>query len=224
MEETKKQTAKQRYYQKNKELYKERVRQQREEKKANPPPPVQNTAIMKEINDSPIQNITNTKRIIIRIPYPALDFLIWTKRMAYVTVDIRDTTGEFMWDGTSHKIKEKNISMQNKYKSEHTVKINTYINGIKRFLKIGERYAMEIPLAKLNIPIFFYIKQINEESIIIDYVKIDFLKIGTGEATIAPLWDEIKQERVMNHTFTKTTDGSVEVRCTVCGKEKVIKR
>jgi hypothetical protein len=58
---------------------------------------------------------------------------------------------------------------------------------------------MEIPLEKLNIPIFFYIKQINEESIIIDYVKIDFLKIGTGEATIAPLWDEIKQERIINN-------------------------
>jgi len=33
-----------------------------------------------------------------------------------------------------------------------------------------------------------------------------------------------KQERVMNHTSTKVTDGSVEVRCTVCGKEKVIKQ
>ena len=109
MEESKKQTAKQRYYQKNKELYKERVRQQREEKKAiPPPPPIQNTAIMKEINDSPVQNITNTKRIIIRIPYPGLDFLIWTKRMTYVTVDIRDTTGEFMWDGTNQTSKENN--------------------------------------------------------------------------------------------------------------------
>jgi hypothetical protein len=33
-----------------------------------------------------------------------------------------------------------------------------------------------------------------------------------------------KQERVMNHTSTKVPEGSVEIRCTVCGKEKVIKR
>jgi hypothetical protein len=104
-----------------------------------------------------------------------------------------------MWDGTNQTSKEKNISIQHKLKTEHTTEINKYIDGIKRFLKIGERYAMEIPLAKLNIPIFFYIKQINEESIIIDYVKIDFLKIGTGEATIAPLWDEIKEERTINN-------------------------
>ena len=32
-----------------------------------------------------------------------------------------------------------------------------------------------------------------------------------------------KQERVMNHTSTKVVDGSVEVRCTVCGSKKVIK-
>ena len=69
MEESKKQTAKQRYYQKNKELYKERVRIQREEKKANPSP-IQNTPILKEIKDSPIQNLTNTKRIFIKVPYP----------------------------------------------------------------------------------------------------------------------------------------------------------
>ena len=133
------------------------------------------------------------------MPYPGLDFLVWTKRMTYVTVDIRDTTGEFMWDGIYQTSKEMNNSIINKYKTEHTTEINKYIDGIKRFFKIGERYVMEIPLEKLNIAIFFYIKQINEENIIIDYVRIDFLKIGTGEATIAPLWDEIKQERIMNN-------------------------
>jgi len=154
---------------------------------------------MKEINDSPIQNITNTKRLIMRIPFPALDFLIWTKRMTYVTVDIRDTTGEFMWDGINQTSKENNNFIFNKYKTEHTNEINKFIDGIKRFFKVGERYAMEIPLAKLNIPIFFYIKQINEDNIIIDYVKIDFLKIGTGEATISPLWNEIKEEMIIGN-------------------------
>ena len=58
---------------------------------------------------------------------------------------------------------------------------------------------IEVPSAKLNIPVFFYIKEINVENILIDYVKIDFLKIGTGEATIAPLWDEIKEERIIEN-------------------------
>ena len=71
------------YYQKNKELYKERVRQQREEKKAKQ----QNLQSTEQLLPSPF--IQNT----------IIDFLIWTKRMTYVTVDIRDTTGEFVWNG-----------------------------------------------------------------------------------------------------------------------------
>jgi hypothetical protein len=119
--------------------------------------------------------------------------------MTYVTVDIRDTTGKFMWDGTDQTSKEKNISIQNKLIIDHSIEINKYIDGIKRFFKVGERYVIEVQSAKLNIPMFFYIKEINEENIIIDYVKIDFLKIGTGEATIAPLWDEIKEERIIGN-------------------------
>ena len=76
-------TPQQRYYQKNKELYKERVRQQREEKKAKQ----QNLQSTEQLLPSPF--IQNT----------IIDFLIWTKRMTYVTVDIRDTTGEFVWNG-----------------------------------------------------------------------------------------------------------------------------
>ena len=156
---------------------------------------------MKEINDSPIQNLTNTKRIFIKVPYPDVDFLIWTKRMTYVTVDIRDTTGEFVWNGTNQKFKEKNVSIQNLSKTNNTIEINKYIDSIKRFLKVGERYVIEIPSASLNIPVFFYIKQINEENIIVDYVKIDFLKLGTGESTISPTWDEMKDERIIFFFF-----------------------
>ena len=200
MEEAKKQTAKQRYYQKNKELYKERVRLQREEKKANPLPPlIQNTPILEEINDSPIQNLTNTKRIFIKVPYLDIDFLIWTKRMTYVTIDIRDTTGEFVWNGINQVIKEKNIPIQNLSKTDHTIEINTHIDSIKRFLKVGEQYVIEIPSARLDIPVFFNIKQINKDNIIVDYFKIDFLKIGTGESTIAPIWDEMKDERIIHN-------------------------
>ena len=135
------------------------------------------------------------------------DFAIWIRNMRRVNqhfIYIRDSDTEIEESDTQIEdtpiTKEINdIPIQKKLKTEHTIEINKYIDGIKRFFKVGERYAMEIPLAKLNIPIFFYIKEINEENIIIDYVKIDFLKIGTGEATIAPLWEEIKEERIIEN-------------------------
>ena len=204
---SKKQIRNKTYYEKNKDRIIENVKARRTDKikqeklteTASTPTEITTTTEKTTEKTTKWTIMSPPKRIIIRVPVPSLDFLIWIKRMTYVTVDIRDTTGKFMWDGTSHIIKENNISIQNKLKTEHTNEINKYIDGIKRFFKVGERYAMEIPLAKLNIPIFFYIKEINEENIIIDYVKIDFLKIGTGEATIAPLWDEIKEKRTINN-------------------------
>jgi hypothetical protein len=195
MEQTK-QTAKQRYYEKNKEMYKERVRLQREEKKAKQqiiiPPPTQ---IIKEVVDSPITCVRPIRAI--KIPFPALDFLIWSKRMTYVTVDIRDTTGEFVWNGLSKLIKEKISPIQILTKTESINENNKYIDCIKRLLKVGERYAMEVPLANLNIPVFFYIKEINKENIIMEYVDIHFIKRGTGEAIIDPAWEAIKEERLI---------------------------
>ena len=204
---SKKQIRNKTYYEKNKDRIIENVKARRTDKIKQEKPT--------ETRSTPTEITTTTeittekttkwtimsppKRIIIRIPYPDLDFLIWTKRMTYVTVDIRDTTGKFMWDGTDQTSKEKNISIQNKIIIDHSIEINKYIDGIKRFFKVGERYVIEVQSAKLNIPMFFYIKEINEENIIIDYVKIDFLKIGTGEATIAPLWDEIKEERIIGN-------------------------
>ena len=69
-----KQNAKQRYYQKNKEKYIQRVQKQREDKKTtqNNSPPIQN-------NTSLIQNTMN-----------AVDFIKWNKYMTYICVDIRD--------------------------------------------------------------------------------------------------------------------------------------
>ena len=43
---------------------------------------------------------------VVRIPFPALYFLIWTKRMTYVCIDIRDTTGKFVWKGMNRLINE----------------------------------------------------------------------------------------------------------------------
>jgi hypothetical protein len=69
-----KQNAKQRYYQKNKEKYIERVRKQREDKRTtqNNSPPIQNNASL-------IQNTINL-----------VDFISWNKYMTYICVDIRD--------------------------------------------------------------------------------------------------------------------------------------
>ena len=133
------------------------------------------------------------------------DFAIWIRNMRRVNqhfIYIRDSDTEIEENDTQIEdtpiTKEINdIPIQNKLKTEHTIEINKYIDGIKRFFKVGERYVIEVKSAKLNSPMFFYIKEINEENIVIDYVKIDFLKIGTGEATIAPLWDEIKEERII---------------------------
>ena len=48
---------------------------------------------------------TEPKKVkVVRIPFPALDFLIWTKRMTYVCIDIRDTTGKFVWKGMNRLI------------------------------------------------------------------------------------------------------------------------
>ena len=69
-----KQNAKQRYYQKNKEKYIERVRKQREDKRT-----TQN-------NSSPIQNNTSLIQNTINL----VDFIKWNKYMTYICVDIRD--------------------------------------------------------------------------------------------------------------------------------------
>ena len=87
--------TKQRYYQKNKELFIERVRQQRDEKKSKP---IAESVILTK--DS-IEDTTKSRIAIVRVPFPALHFLIWTKKMTCITVDIRDTTGEYTWEGIS---------------------------------------------------------------------------------------------------------------------------
>ena len=83
--------------------------------------------------------------------------------------------------------------------TEPTSSIKSYIDSIKRFLRIGERYVIEVQSEKLNIPVFFYIKTINEENILISYVKIEFIKWGTGEASIEPKWDEVKKETIIEN-------------------------
>ena len=149
MEQPKKLNAKQRYYQKNKDLYIERVRQQREEKKT-----IQNTQNILRISEPVIQNhsIPKARVAIVRIPFPALDFLIWNKLMTYITVDIRDTMGQFVWNGKTTSLKKENAP-------EMILDDSHYIDCIQRLLKFGERYVIEIPATKLDILVFFQIKE-----------------------------------------------------------------
>ena len=162
---SKKQIKNKTFYEKNKDRIIENVKARRTDKIKQEKPTETRTAPTEITTTTEITTEKTTKwtimsppkRIIIRIPYPDLDFLIWTKRMTYVTVDIRDTTGKFMWDGTDQTSKEKNISIQNKLIIDHSIEINKYIDGIKRFFKVGERYVIEVLSAKLNIPMFFYI-------------------------------------------------------------------
>jgi len=52
------------------------------------------------MNTTPEEVIRIPKKVkVVRIPFPVLDFLIWTKYLTYVCVDIRDTTGRFAWNG-----------------------------------------------------------------------------------------------------------------------------
>ena len=149
MEQPKKMTAKQRYYQKNKDLYIERVRQQREEKKT-----IQNTQNILRISQPEIQTQPTPKSrvAIVRIPFPVHDFLIWNKLMTYITVDIRDITGQFVWNGKPSNSKKENAPAT-------ILDDSHYIDCIKRLLKFGDRYVIEIPATKLDIPVFFQIKE-----------------------------------------------------------------
>ena len=149
MEQPKKLNAKQRYYHKNKDLCIERVRQQREEKKT-----IQNTQNILRISEPVIQNhsIPKARVAIVRIPFPALDFLIWNKLMTYITVDIRDITGQIVWNGKPANSKKENAPAT-------ILDDNHYIDCIKRLLKFGDRYVIKIPSTKLDIPVFFQIKE-----------------------------------------------------------------
>ena len=70
---------------------------------------------------------------------------------------------------------------------------------IKSLLKVGEKYVSfhPSPTNTKGIPIFFHVKQIEDEKILIDYVNIRFVKCGTGEGLFIPEWDEIIEESVI---------------------------
>jgi hypothetical protein len=185
--EVAKQNAKQRYYQKNKEKYIERVQKQRENKKTtqNNSPPIQNNTSLIQNNPPPIENLS---RIV--------DFITWIINLTYVCVDVRDTTGVYAWGKPKKIIYRKNITTHNETQTDSiNPNVDAYINCIKSFLKVGERYVFTID----EVPIFFYIKQIEETNIIITYCKIRFIKYGDGSAEFVPEWNDEMKEMAIDY-------------------------
>ena len=178
-----KQNAKQRYYEKNKELYKERVRKQRDEKRK---APIQNNS---ENIDNTNQNNVKTRIEYILNFYSTIkkeyDFMIWVR-------NIKRVNKTLFSEIPSDKISEN--------KDEIIPDESAFIDCIKSFLKTGERYVSLLPSKTCNsgVPIFFTIKEITEE-IVITYVKIRFIKCGDGSAQFAPEWENTVKEIVIDN-------------------------
>ena len=80
--------------------------------------------------------------------------------------------------------------------------VEAHIYCIKSFLKVGERYVSLVPSKTFTIdgvPIFFYIKQIEETNIIITYCNIRFIKYGDGSAEFVPEWNDEMKEMAMDY-------------------------
>ena len=116
---SKKQIRNKTYYEKNKERIIENVKaiklntvKQTSEEHTNREV---ETATETKMTETKMNETIEPKKVkVVRIPFPALDFLIWTKRMTYVCIDIRDTTGEFVWNGTNQLIQENKHSKTKK--------------------------------------------------------------------------------------------------------------
>lgn len=175
-----KQSAKQRYYQKNKELYKQRVYQQREEKRLTA---VQN--IVKTNYDS-IQNIYKTRMDYIFNFYSTLkteyDFMMWVRNIRRVNKHLLCA-------------KQTDKKSESQYKIIHDD--NVYIDCIKSFLKVGERYFSLLPSKTYGVPIFFIIKEIAKD-IVVTYVNIRFIKCGDGTAKFIPEWENTVRDIVID--------------------------
>ena len=103
--------------------------------------------------------------------------------MTYLCIDIRDTIEKFV-------IK--------KISAATILDDSLFIDFITRLFKFGKRYVIEIPATKLDIPVFFPIKE-NKDYIVIEYCKIDFKKYGTGHAGIEQRWEKIKDIRTIEN-------------------------
>jgi hypothetical protein len=180
--------ARQRHYDNNKQLYKERVRQQREEKKAKQEnmqtPPTEIAITPTEITSPPQpvkNNQNNTREEYILNFYSTIkteyNFMMWVRNIKRV-----------------HKALFNQETIQNERSEiKKQPADNSLIDCIRSLLKVGERYISlhSSPTNPNGVPIFFHIKQIEDEKILITYVNIRFLKCGDGKAMFIPEWENI---------------------------------
>jgi hypothetical protein len=107
-----------------------------------------------------------------------------------------------MWVRNMRRVNKKVFSQEATQK-ESEIKEETEIDAltdcIRSFLKVGGKYVSlhPSPINSRGVPIFFHIKQIEDEKIFIDYVNIRFVKCGTGEALFIPEWENILGETVI---------------------------
>ncbi len=81
---------------------------------------------------------------------------------------------------------------------ENIIQDNTvYIDCIKSFLKVGERYVSLLLSKTYGVPIFFIIKEISKE-IVVTYVNIQFIKCGDGTAKFIPEWENAVRDIVID--------------------------
>ena len=78
---------------------------------------------------------------------------------------------------------------------------NSLIDCIRSLLKVGEKYVSlhPSPTNPDGVPIFFHIKQIEDEKILIAYVNIRFCKCGDGKAMFIPEWESIIGDTVIQN-------------------------
>ena len=112
------------------------------------------------------------------------DFMMWVRNIRRVN--------KYLFCPKQTERKSEN---QEKHIDDRTA----YVDCIKSFLKLGERYVSLFP-SKTNVhgvPIFFTLKKLAEE-LVVTYVEIRFIKCGDGSAQFIPEWENVVGDMVMN--------------------------
>ena len=112
------------------------------------------------------------------------DFMIWVRNIKRV-----------------HKALFNRETTQKESEIEEQPADNSLIDCIRSFLKVGDRYVSLYPSLTNpdGVPIFFHIKQIEDDKILITYVNIRFLKCGDGKALFLPEWESIIGDKVIQN-------------------------
>ena len=111
------------------------------------------------------------------------DFMMWVRNIRRVNKHL-----------FCAKVKDDKSESQDEILHDETA----YIDCIKSFLKVGERYISLLPSKRSGVPIFFTIKEIGEE-IIVNCVKIRFIKYGDESAEFIPQWENVMREIVIDN-------------------------